>query len=214
MGKSKTKPPPMAWQPGPGRKAVDWGLLQDLWIISGKPKRDFLGQYGISLASTHTRAQVAKWGKEVNVATKEAARLRLEQRAQSDKTLPQEDGGLWQFVMQMRKGQAGEDWKTAQAVRQHVKMIIQQATTHEPGQTPRTTLNSRELCNLAEALERIQKIQRLALGMSTENIGIDHPNQDDDGPAIDQTQEYTGPVFVVEVSDSGKFKRARPRQIA
>jgi hypothetical protein len=57
----------------------------------------------------------------------------------------------------------------------------------------------------------VQRIQRLSLGMSTENVGVDRPEEnvnvekstDGDGPQL--------PVYVVEMSRGGKFVRARLR---
>lgn len=197
-----------------GRPAIDWAMLFDLWVVSNKPKRDFLLQFGLSTTSGHTRAQTQHWTQDAKKAEHDAARIRLEQRADEvkelgkNKAMPQ---GIWEFVMQCRQGQAGEDWKTAQAVRSHIKMLLQASVIVHEGHDPTTTLTARGLKDIAEALERVQKVQRLALGMSTDNVGVADPGTGDSN--VEDLGDGSCPVFVVEVNDNGKFKRARPRQV-
>jgi len=69
-----------------------------------------------------------------------------------------------------------------------------------------------QLNRLAEVAMRIQKMQRLALGMTTENVGIPtlpepepHVEAPKDGPQL--------PTYVVQVGKDGKFVTPKPRRI-
>lgn len=199
-----------------GRPAIDWALLFDLWVVGQTPKRDFLLQYGLSTTSGTVRANTKHWTQAAKAGERDAAKIRLEQRTQEEKErVTKKDGpqGVWEFVMQCRQGQALDDWKTAQAVRSHIKMLLQSNVHVREGSDPTTTLTARGLKDISEALERVQKVQRLALGMSTDNIGVSNPGQGDNDPNVENLGDGSCPVFVVEVNDQGKFKRARPRQV-
>ena len=126
----------------------------------------------------------------------------------SQQTPDKKINGLWQIVQQWRAGQAESDWSTANNIRQHLKLILNQAIIKDDNGNPKTKLSPRDLVNVADALETLQKVQRLALGMSTENVGVDRP---DDGSHVDTGDDELGcPIFEVQISDNGKFKRARP----
>ncbi len=194
-----------------GRSAIDWGILFDLWVIGQTPKRDFLLKYGLSTTSGQVRKMTKHWTQDAKKAELEVARIRLDQRAADEKAkgTAREPRGIWEFVQQCRQGQAGEDWRTAQAVRSHVKMLLQQGL-EQTADGPRTLMSARELTNIAEALEKVQRIQRLALGMSTDNIGVADSSGDSN---VEDVGDGSCPIFLVEVNDAGKFKRARPRQV-
>lgn len=79
-----------------------------------------------------------------------------------------------------------------------------------------TTFSPSDLARIAQVAESVQKIQRLSLGMSTENVGMDRP---EDTSHIEKTAQPAStdpqlPTYVVEMSRGGKFVRSRPRLVS
>jgi hypothetical protein len=75
-----------------------------------------------------------------------------------------------------------------------------------------------ELAKIAQVASEIQRIQRLCLGMTTENMGLGAtpPGQEPEGGSHVEKEGKdsppTGmPTFIVEMSRGGKFQRVRPR---
>lgn len=202
--KPPTKKPPKKESKG-GRPAVDWNALYSEWISSGKTKRDFLAEYGFKTTSSRVKQIIARWSKD-EIASRNA----MGQLLKSHRTEQQHTASLWQVVQQWRQTQAESDWKTANAIRDHCKLILNRSIEKDANGNPTTKLTPRDLVNLSDAMEKIQRIQRLALGMSTENIGVDRPSEETH-VASDDTIDC--PVFIVEVNDNGKFVRARPKQV-
>ena len=137
---------------------------------------------------------------------------------------------VWGQVQEWRANQAVNDWKTAERIRNHIHMIAHQNVAEEPltdakGKPvlddhgkPKMRLTSKlkpsDVRQLATAASDIQRMQRLAVGLSTDNIGIDLPRNAGDGSHISKPAEQdTGILFVVEMSKDGKFVRQRPRMI-
>lgn len=132
------------------------------------------------------------------------------------------DGGptSWQVVATFRRKQAMEDWRTADAIRAHMKAILRKSLVRErtEGGEERVTtgLKPHEVKQIAQTAAELQRIQRLALGLSTENLGIDPPSEA--GSHVEKNvtptpEEEPIPTFVVEMSVGGKFMRPRPRRV-
>lgn len=198
------KTPPIIKQPGqPGRPPVAWDQLYNEWLKSKKTKREFLTEYGFSLQSSTVKQMIAAWSRD-----EKTSRARMGRLVKSQQTPEKHISGLWQVVQQWRAGQAEADWKTADNIRSHLKLILNNAVVMDDDGKPHSKLTPRDLVNVADALETLQKVQRLALGMSTENVGVDRP---DDGSHVESGDDELGvPIFEVQISDNGKFKRARP----
>jgi len=208
ISSEETKKPPMI-HGGGGRPAINYAAFFELWVKSDLTKKDFFKEYGMNPNAGNIRRNTKHWTKHSKALRKAA----IENGA--DKVAVTESESLYQMVMQWRSGQARSDYEITEAIKVHIKMILNHGVTKQADGSTVSSLKPSELKAIAGALESVQKVQRLALGMSTENVGVDFPEPDsnvetpeqiDDGPKI--------PVFVVEVSESGKFKRARPRQIA
>lgn len=125
----------------------------------------------------------------------------------------------WETIRSWRRKQAGDDYRTADTVRSICKMIlknsIERVTTESGGQDLRTTLKPHEVRAITDALNGVQRMQRLALGMSTENVGVDSPVTPQDSH-VEKNKDETPdiPTFVVEMSSKGKFLLPRPRRVS
>lgn len=191
-----------------GRSPIDWHQLYHLWLKSGMAKPEFLEQYGISLKSAKTKMVIAAWSRdERTTATKMQNLGMLIHGPASDSHV----ASLWQVVQQWRAGQAESDFKTADMIRTHIKLALDRSLIRDADGNFETALTPNQINSLADSLAIIQKVQRLALGMSTENVGVDKP-------AETHIEQPTGPdsdvpVFVVEINDQGRFIRPRPRLV-
>lgn len=190
---------------GRGRPGVDWFALYDAWCQTDLDVNEFLKEYGISTVSSTTRAMVSSWKRGEKSAK---ARMKHVQKIQNHNKI--NPSGLWQVVQQWRAGQAENDFKTAETIRGHIKLILNNSVFVDANGKQQTRLTPRDLINLADAVETLQKVQRLALGMSTENIGVDRVDESH----VEHTEGPDVPIFVVEINENGKFKRARPIQIS
>ena len=210
MTDKQPKSPPKVKMPGQGRPGVDWHKLYTEWMKSAKTKRDFLKEYGFSTTSSHIKKIIKAWSKD-EIATRKA----MGELIKSHRTEEQHTAELWQVVQQWRRMQASEDWKTADAIRNHAKLILNNSLTKDIDGSVQTKLLPRELVALADAMEKVQRMQRLALGMSTENVGMDAPEPQSHVAQGETTLEDEDgcPVFVVEVNQNGKFVRPKPRRV-
>lgn len=132
------------------------------------------------------------------------------------------DRSSWNRIMSWRNTQATHDWRTSDSIRLHIGLVLKHGlhamtvTDQKTGETHieyRSSLKPSDIRQLAMAAADVQRIQRLALGMSTDNIGIDVPSATPD--SIDaQVAEPNKPanLFVVQLSKGGKFVTARPRR--
>jgi hypothetical protein len=183
------------------KTAIKWDQLFDEWLGSGLSKEDFLQNKGFSKIAAQEKSR--SWARDVKKSTYYAA------KASNKITDVIDDANeLWQIVQGFRRNQALTDYKTAEAIRTHCKMMLQNATlkTVKDGREIfATSLRPSELRALAQTIELVQKVQRLALGMSTENIGIDGKLE------IDNETDDQVPVFEVQVGQNGKFIAARPK---
>jgi hypothetical protein len=191
-----------------GRSPIDWTQLYHMWLKSGMAKPEFLDQFGLSLKSSKVKGMIAAWSRdERTTATKMQNLMGVTQGPVSDSHV----ASLWQVVQQWRAGQAESDFKTADMIRAHVKLILNQGFIKDADGNVQSKLSPNQINSLADSLAIIQKVQRLALGMSTENVGVDRP--------VDtHIEQPTGsdsdiPVFVVEINDAGKFVRPRPKLV-
>lgn len=128
-----------------------------------------------------------------------------------------EDG--WALVLDWREKQSLDDYRTADRVRTSIKLMLSgsiEAVTSQDGKvTYRSKLKPAEARQLSQALEAIQRVQRLALGLSTDNIGVNMGNGKGAGASgaeVEKPVDEGVPTFVVEMNRGGKFIRARPRR--
>jgi len=111
---------------------------------------------------------------------------------------------IWGVISQWRHKQSEADYKLADAIRTHCKLILKESLIITPSSTGqsdvKTGISAKDLLQLASIAEKIQRIQRLALGLSTENVGID---------TVRETIENDIPVFEVQMNSQGKFTKIR-----
>jgi hypothetical protein len=136
---------------------------------------------------------------------------------------------VWDQVQDWRANQAVVDWRTAERVRNHITMLTAQHVTEVPALNPDgtpkldslgrpktklvSTLTPVQVRQLAEATGAVQRAQRLAIGLSTDNIGIDIPRSAGDTPNVAQPTQDEAPLFIVEMTQNGKFVRQRPTRV-
>lgn len=132
---------------------------------------------------------------------------------------PQAQPSLWQAVQEWRRKQAKDDYQTADLARTALKLILKDTLKREVvdgKEVYRTTLKPHELRQITQAMSDVQRVQRLALGLSTDNLGIDQPALPRDEAHVEKNvtpKEADVPTFVVEMSTRGKFMRPRPRRV-
>jgi hypothetical protein len=210
MKEKKFKPLPK--RKNRGRPGIDFDALYAEYLESGLSKIAFLEQYGINPQSRHIKEKTIHWLNDVRDAAehiKQAAKDKA--NLKENRIMPTEINDVWQIVNQWRKAQAKHDYTTADQIRVHIKLILQRSLVRnivDGKEEYATKLTATEVSRLASALQKIQHIQRLALGMTTENVGVDKIE-----PVVNVEMDDDCPVFVVEVSSNGRFIRPRPRQI-
>ena len=135
-----------------------------------------------------------------------------------DDVRPGAQPSAWQLVQDWRRKQAKDDYQTADQARLAIKLTLKDSLKQEAGPDGkpvyRTTLKPHEIRQLTQAMTDIQRVQRLALGLSTENVGVDNPAPP--GGHVEKNVTPTEepiPTFVVELSTRGKFMRPRPRRV-
>lgn len=187
-----------------GRSVIDWEAMFDLWVESGLPKTTFLKQYGQKPTTGHVRKKTNGWTRDALFARKAAI-----ESNPSLKNKVKKDEGLWKTIQEWRKTQGVDDWKTADAIRTHIKLQLNKGIVMGEDGKPMSTIKPNDLRHLADCLSSVQRTQRLALGMSTDNVGVADPS--DSNVEVDSLD---CPTFIVEVSDTGKFKSQRPKEVA
>jgi len=223
---------------GRGRPPKDWELLFTEWLKSGLPKNDFLALKGIDYRGGTAAAKTRTWTTAIDEVANRLNDMKLAQTAPSakaaalvdnltQKEVKQADGTVavettiagispansWQQIQRWRNAQGATDWKTADSIRMHIQLILKTALKkNETNNSWYSDLKPSEVRQLAAAANDIQRSQRLSLGLSTENIGVDMPQTH-----IETPQEGGGikpNLFVVEISKSGRFVNARPRRVS
>lgn len=125
---------------------------------------------------------------------------------------------MWQMVEQWRSKQAVEDYRTADTARAVVRLLLKSAIVKvkkaDGSEAFEASMKPHEVRQLTQAMADIQRVQRLALGLSTENVGVDGPRQAETHVEKDVTpKDEPIPTFEVEMSSRGRFLRPRPRRV-
>lgn len=235
-----------------------WEELFLEYCNSGRPRVEFLRSKGINPHTGASHRATKDWPQRVEELALKAALTDAKEHPDRPAEVPptveapvvevikaigrNPDGvrseampNPWQAIKAWRQKQATEDYRTADTLRMHLKLLMKKSLrkvrkTLESGEVIEefeTTLKPHELKAVGQVAADIQRIQRLALGMSTENVGIDrdegtHIEPGDQpetipmkqvGPSAPVSDEPEVPVFIVEMSHRGKFMRARPRKV-
>jgi hypothetical protein len=198
-----------------GSLKYNWEDLFTRWVKSGLKKDEFLKAEGINpngmIAKKKTETWLTDLKKTAEVLRKEAKDDQIDQAiAALDGEQSKPAPGhvlkeIWQIVMQWRGKQAESDYKLADVIRLHAKVLLKNSMITKIDvngkEVVMSTLRPADLVSLAKVAETVQRVQRLALGLSTENIGVDRNLEID-------TQDNI-PVFEVQVNDKGKFVNIR-----
>lgn len=192
----------------------DWDELYKEFIASGMSKARFLRSKGIDTTHVAARAWTTKVWK-AKAALKEAMQDR-------EADTPKQLADLLGIVETWSMGLAQKHYNAANMLRVHAEIYIEKNLEIKGGQITGTQLSPRDMNALATVLSSCQKMERLALGLSTENVAANHSaptapaagagepaNTDNTMEA--ETNEPRGAVFIVEVNQDGKFMRPRPR---
>lgn len=190
-------------------KKHDWDALYKEFLESGMTKRKFLMSKGVH--PTHPNARA--WGTSVWKA-REAVKEAMQER---EADAPKQIADLLGLVQTWSLGLAPKHYQAANLLRTHAELFLEKSLVIENGEIAGTKLKPREMNALAQVLSQCQKMERLALGLSTENVAANHMAPQD-GAHVEKPVERTeaeqrGPVFVVEVNQNGKFVRPRPRML-
>lgn len=187
-------------------KKYDWDNLFKEFVDSGKTKAAFLRGKGIAPNPLQARDwNTHLWKSKVAIQNTIAER---------DREAPEHYVDLLALVQQWSRGLAVKHFKPAELALIHIELLLQKGFTTDAQGVTGTKLAPRELRALIAAAADCQKIQRLALGLSTENVALPPPQAPQDPEKNVSPSEQTGPVFVVEVNQNGKFLRPRPRLTA
>lgn len=230
-----------------GRKPRDWeGLFQE-WAHSKLSRTDFLEGKGLNIKTGSVHSATKDWERrlaQLAVGARETFAAQTGAMPEEEQTVaaqapvavtpevtqavgrdaldarPEASPSSWQVVQQWRRKQVMEDYKSAESVRMHVKLILKHSLAQQAGEGGkvefRTLLKPHEVRQLTQALGDCQRIQRLALGLSTENVGVDLPSSAGEDQHVEKNvtpSEEPIPTFVVEMSRGGKFMRPRPRRV-
>lgn len=125
----------------------------------------------------------------------------------------------WQVLQQWRGKQGLDDVKLADALRSQIKLVLQGSLVKREDAEGKTifttTLRPHEIKALTQASADIQRIQRLALGLSTENVGVDTPQPESHiEKNVTPEDQAPVPIFEVQMSRKGRFLTARPRRVS
>lgn len=232
---------------GPKQKH-DWDALKAEWQRTpGVSKWAFLKAKGINPSSGNVQRKIKTWDQELAEDAETLTRNNLDRtkgkeqkedigsayveaeaeevskiigRNVSDVSLEAQPK-MWQLIQQWRSKQAVEDYKTADALRNAIKVILSDSIKKETkdGKSVFTTkLKPSEIRALSHATAEIQRVQRLALGLSTDNVGmqIDGDGRSDKDGAVETSKvdnDSVIPIFEVQINKNGKFVSHRPRRI-
>jgi hypothetical protein len=205
------------------RRVLDWPALKQEWQLSGMDFSAFLQSKNINPWSGNVRMKTKDWFDAVPCGNMPEAEMKKatypsvfhaikEEAAREDPVTVSE---LWILYNKWRQRQCGSDYNTAEKIRQHLRILLDAGLT--PGTDAQgnpimgTTFTPSDLARLTNVAEGVQRIQRLSLGMSTENVGVDRPEESVNVEKSTDADAPQLPVYVVEMSRGGKFVRARPR---
>jgi hypothetical protein len=188
------------------RMVINWPKIQIEWVKSGDKLSPFLRSIGLDPTSGGTKSKTATWVKDAKFAQRN-----IQQYQESLPAPEVEIDRLYQTLTQWRKSQCRMVYGTAEKIMKLIESHINRFQKN-PDNVKVDPIKSKEILDLANALKTVQKVMRLALGLSTENHGLPElPSTDVDDS--DTKQHDDVPTFVVEMTANGKFRRDRPIQV-
>lgn len=167
-----------------GRRAVDYDALYTLWKNDPnyQPIESFLEIYGIDPSKRRSKEATRNW--------------RRTECAVHFETL---EKNTWTKIRTWRTLQAEQDYLAADTIRELIATRVEDIKNSDH-------IETKEISALSICLERVQRIQRLSLGLSTDNVGVGEVRKS-------KSAHENIPTFVVEMNEDGKFKTQRPRLV-
>lgn len=211
------KVPPMKPSKGRGRPSIDWQEMYERWLVQTTypTVETFLASYGIDHKSRRVWPNVKNWASAEKPQPEASKQLTAHISDETAEQYEENVKRVWSMIRSWRALQAENDYrvgnKLRKAIERKIEIILKEM---DEGKEPKTY----ELVNLSNALEKVQKIQRLSLGMSTDNVGVKSAEEMAREKAAEEIKEKSGteddgPIFAVEVNENGKFTRLRPRRV-
>lgn len=207
------KDPPIKKHKGRGRPGIDWEELKYRWCAQEEHNNvhGFLAQYGIILARCHPRIRSVVNSWPIKPGQEQIAEIMsVSVPDRESKRYEDNVARVWEMIRSCRATQAEKDYRTGEKIRAIIELNIRQLEAMEEAGKE---IKGHQIVNLAKSLETVQRIQRLSLGMSTDNVGVEDARKLAEDQAADGEMASDAPVFAVEVTDNGKFKRLRPRRV-
>jgi hypothetical protein len=216
-----------------GRPPRDWDRLFSEWVATPSlGMNEFLVSKGLDPKSGSTKLKTRNWKKNIGPAREELEAGKVVEEGLKPEThmvdvSPQRMQANWDKIRTWRQGQSVSDWKTADNVRLHVSLILKGGLRVIEGDGGKkefaTSLGTRQLRDLSGVLMNVQRIQRLALGMSTENIGMEAKMQgasiggdlsiEVDGETVDMKQvQALPPQIIITLPSNGKMAEENVRK--
>jgi len=193
----------------------DWEKLGQEWRESGMTKTAFLRSKSIDPLAGNSRKHMAEWTKKDEDIKEVIEKAKKLKDSRKKKITLKQIKEFWALIEGFRADQAVSDYNLAETIRAHLRMKLRDglAFKKEKGkEVPISKLSHQQLSTYLLCLERAQRVQRLALGLTVGDTGIDEKALDEDNtPQVDQ-EEFEN-IYVCEVSKDGKFKRPRPRKL-
>lgn len=190
----------------------DWDALYKEYLKQNRSVKEFLESKDINPKTPGVREQTHWWRASVEETRKYLAKLGKELITSPKPAVD----NIYEIIKGWRENISMRHYKLAHIAGLHCELLLEEGLVldEETGQPKGTTLKGSDLRAIMSSLSDIQRMQRLALGLSADNPGVDMPapgpETDGDGNEI----EHEGPVFVVEVNERGKFARPRPRVVS
>jgi hypothetical protein len=193
----------------------DWEDLFARWARSGLKKNEFLKKEGINPNGMIAKRKTEGWYVDVTKASRilrgqskeDEVETVLKAMDAKDDPLPPGNAlkEIWQIVQTWRQKQSEHDYRLADVIRLHCKVLLKNSLSSkmnkDGSETMISNLKPNDLLSIARIAETVQRVQRLALGLSTENIGVDR------GIEVDNNENV--PIFEVQMSENGKFVNVR-----
>lgn len=197
-----------------GRPSVDWPKLREIWETDRcfYTLKEFLLAYRLNPDTKITKIHTKEWEqKNPNVVQVVLSDADEELEIETVPIVDEDVEKLAAMIRHWRSKQSQSDFILAQKIKDIIEMKINYLLEEDPSR-----VKSYEVVNLTNALQTTQRIQRLALGMSTENVGVEDARklaQGELGSVENASDEDDVPTFEVAMNENGKFKRLRPARV-
>ena len=190
------------------RQMRDWDGLFMEWCASSLSKSSFFKAKGINPYSGSTYTKTSDWeSRRTTIELHETLKYEVNLGTSlSNKELSIE--GFLASYADLKQHQPLSEYVLTARLREHIDNLLTQSwvpseTRHE-NEPRRSNLTPAEILQISKAIQLIQRVQRLALGVDPNRVESNDGYQD----TLNNPQAA---VFSVEMSENGKFKSPRPK---